>query len=245
MPCAITKYDDELLRLMEICDDVERMGKKLRGRDAATIKAAREELADLKKIKEGLSTLCDTLMDIESEHETKSATFPEQIGKIDLASCIFALRAVAKFLSRRVVSRNLDMLRDALVEIAVGASPAAMFHPEKHTQGRRSDAPLIMGAKGTVAAIMHVQQSTGMTRQEAAEWVVRHMSPTLAARISRKPLTPRMVEEWLDRFGGEFAEYNLGRERYLLWIERGPITDARFREITEIIAKQLPGRKPR
>ena len=41
--------------------------------------------------------------------------------------------------------------------------------------------------------MMHVQQSTGRTRQEAAEWVVRHISPTLAARISEKPLTPRVV----------------------------------------------------
>ena len=177
--------------------------------------------------------------------KSESAKFPDQIGKVDLPACILALDAVLKFLFMRVVSRNLGMLYDALVEIVVGASPAAMFHPEEHPQGRRSDAPLIKGAKGTVAAMMHVQQSTGMTRQEAAEWVVRHISPTLAARISGKPLTSRMVEEWLDRFGGEFAEHDFGREQYLLWIEHDPVSGERLREITDSMAKRLPGRKPR
>ena len=62
-----------------------------------------------------------------------------------------------------------------------------MFHPEDHPKGRRADAPLIVGAKGTVAAMMHVQQSTGLTRQEAAEWVVRHISPTLVCTENLDP----------------------------------------------------------
>jgi hypothetical protein len=242
---AKSRYDDELRNLSEICDGAERIGKKLRGRDAATIQAAIRALGDLKKIKEDLKTLDDALIDIEKEHESEAAKFPDQIGKVDLPASIFALDAVFKFLFLRVVSRNLGILRDALIEIAVGASPAAMFHPEEHPRGRRSDSPLIMGAKGTVAAMMHVQQSTGMTRQEAAEWIVRHISPSLAARISRKPLTARMVEEWLDRFGGESAEYNMAREQYLLWIEHDPVSGDRFREITDSVAKRLPGRKPR
>ena len=239
-----SKYDDELSQLSKISDSISRIGKKLRGRDAKTIQAAVRELGDFRKLKEDLQTLGDALIDIENEHESESAKFSDQIGKVDLPACILALDAVFKFLHFRVVSRNLQMLRDALVEIAVGASPAAMFYPEKHPKGRRLDAPLIMGAKGTVAAIMHVQQLTGMSRPGAAEWIVRHISPRLAARISRKPLTPRMIEEWLDRFGGDYAEHNLGRDNYLLWIEHDPVSPQQFREITDSMAKRLPGRKP-
>jgi hypothetical protein len=37
----------------------------------------------------------------------------------------------------------------------------------------------------------------------------------------------------------------MAREQYLLWIEHDPVSGDRFREITDSVAKRLPGRKPR
>jgi hypothetical protein len=51
-----------------------------------------------------------------------------------------------------------------------------------------------------------------MSRHQAAKGIADNMSPALASRISRKPITARMVEEWLDRFGGKHAEPNAARK---------------------------------
>jgi hypothetical protein len=66
-----------------------------------------------------------------------------------------------------------------------------MFLPLERTNGRRPDVPTVMAAKGMLAAAMHRQQAAGLTRDAAARWFVEHTSPTLAARISGKPLTRR------------------------------------------------------
>jgi hypothetical protein len=242
-----TKYDDELVNLSAISDDLRRLGKKLRGRDADAIDAALEALDGFTKITRDLRTLGIKLLAIEDVYERDAAKFPEHLGMVDLFACAMAMKAVKKFLLMRVVSRNLQMLIDGLVEIAMGTPPAAMFHPRDHSKGRRADSLFVMRAKGAVAAEMHVLQSTGMSRQEAAEWIVRHISPNLAARISRKPLTARTVEEWLDRFGGSYAEYNEGRLKYLFIssLRREAISPQRFREITEHMAKDLLARKPK
>jgi len=244
-----TKYDAELAHLSEISAGLRRIAGKLRGRDADAIKAALEALDGFRKITEDLNSLGQQLLDIEDTHKSDTANFPKQIGKADLAACILAMMAVNEFFHLRLSSRILQMLLDGLLEIAIGVPPAVMFHPEDYSKGRRADSPLVMGAKGAVAAIMHVQQSTGMSRKEAAEWVVGYISPALAARISRKPLTARTVEEWLDRFGGDHAEYNLGRENYLLWTGApgpyAPVSPQRFREITENLARRLLVRKPK
>ena len=169
--------------------------------------------------KEDLRSLGRELLELETEHESETNKFPEQMGKVDLGACICALEAVIEFLADRVVSRNLVHLRSALLEIAAGASPAAMFQPEEHgRRGRRVDAPLVVKAKGMLAGRCKCSRCLGMSRQEAAEWIVRNVSPKLATRISSKPLTARMVEEWLDRFGGTFGERHWPGE--LLALER-------------------------
>jgi hypothetical protein len=187
--------------------------KKLRGRDAETARDAINELRLLASMKEDLQTLGHELDEIENEHGSEAKKFPDQIGKVDLSACTFALDAVHRFLLRRVPTQIIALLKDGLLEIVTGASPpAAMFHPEEHPAGSRSDAHSIMAAKGILAGLMHVQQSTGMSRQEAAEWIVGNVSPTLAARISRKPLTARVVQEWLNRFGGKLGEKGVSRK---------------------------------
>jgi hypothetical protein len=82
---------------------------------------------------------------------------------------------------------------------------------------------------------MHRQQCAGMSRHQAAKWIANNMSPRLAARVSRTPVTARMVEEWLDRFGGKHAEASAARDAYRVWSQPlpFPLTKQKFRTMTE------------
>jgi hypothetical protein len=104
-----------------------------------------------------------------------------------------------------------------------------------------------MAIKGALAGMMRTLQDVGTLRDAAANLIARNLSPELTARISRKPITARTVEEWADRFGGDYAEENSGRRAYRTW-SRGslgrPLNGQKIREITERMAKTLPVRKP-
>ena len=246
MPRAIikSKYDAELRSLSALSNDLKRVAKKARGRDAKILMAAIEVLGEHIRNTKDLRTLGHTLIEIENEHECESKKFPDQGARVDLGASIMALEAVTDFLGPRVVSRNLGHLRTALLEIAAGAAPAT-FQPEEQGKGRRDDSPSVLRAKGLLAGMMEVQHSIGMTRQEAAEWIARNVSRELALRISSKPITPRMVEEWRDRYGGAFGEKGIARDSFLLWRTHDAVSPQRFREITEHEAKRLLARKPR
>jgi hypothetical protein len=185
------------------------------------------------------------LANIERIHELALASHPGESGEADLVACILALDAVRHFLGVLVPCHTLTLLGTGLSELLVVGTSPAMFLPLSRAMGRRSDAAPVMAAKGILAAMMHAQQSAGMSRENAAKWIVRYTSPTLAGRISGKPLTPRMVEEWLDRYGGAFAESNAGRKSYLTWSRSDAVSAKRFRDITERLAKTFPVRKPR
>ena len=71
-----------------------------------------------------------------------------------------------------------------------------------------------------LAAALHVRQAVSDdSRMEAAAWVVKHTSRDLIDRLSRKPVTPRVVIEWLDRFGGQCGTPGFGREGFIFWKE--------------------------
>jgi hypothetical protein len=238
---------DELPKLSGICSGLKNLARKrkLSGRDADIVRAALEELRNLERTRNDLDTLTDDLTEIERLQKLDLAKHPGKKDKLEMAACILALDAVCRFLRLRAPHDNLELLGRALRDLAAGASLPAMFQAFDCAPGRRPDAPSVMAAKGILAGIMHAKQSAGMSRERAAKWVVRHVSPTLAAQISRKPLTPRVVEEWLDRYGGDFAETNAGRKSYLVWSLGEPGSAAAFREMTEELAKILPRRKPR
>jgi hypothetical protein len=136
-----TKYDAELNELSRLHDDLERLAKKHRGRDGKVVTHALESLREHIKTTEDLRTLARKLIEIENEHESESKNFPDHIGKVDLSAAFMALEVLLDFLRGRVVSRNIGHLRNALIEIIVGAAPAAMLQPEKHDSGRRAQAP--------------------------------------------------------------------------------------------------------
>jgi hypothetical protein len=139
-------YDRELEHIAEVCDGVERISETLSRPDAATIDAALALLGAHRQTTEDLKVLCEKLMEIETQHESDATAFPDQRGKNDLAACITALDAVLEFLDLRAYSLNLGILRRSLLDIVLGASPAAMFQPEQCGRGRPPDSPLVLQA---------------------------------------------------------------------------------------------------
>jgi hypothetical protein len=236
---------DDDFELSKLCRRLQSFAnKKLKKRDEEAIHAAIEKLTQFQKLNFDFRQLVVDLQAIDLRHQADAVQYPDQSGEIDLAASTLALYAVLKFL-RPISSRNLATLQDALVEMISGASPAAMFRPMQRKRGRRPDALTVTAAKGTLAGMMQSQVSSGMSREEAAIWIVRNISPLLASRISTKVLSPRVVEEWLDRYGGDHAEHNVGREKYLLWRQHDPVDSKRLSEITHSIGLNMPARKPR
>jgi hypothetical protein len=178
--------------------------RKLQKRDAEAVHEAIEALTLFQRLRSEIWQLGVDLQRIEQEHREDAVKYPDQLGEIDLAASALALNVVFKFL-RPIPSRNLSILQDALMEVISGASPPAMFRPVRRKSGRRPDAFSLTAAKGMLAGMMQSQMSTGMSREEAAKWIARNTSPLLASRISTKALTARVVEEWLDRFGGSLC----------------------------------------
>ena len=100
-------------------------------------------------------------------------------------------------------------------------------------RGRRPDVSLVLGLKGILAGLMERKQREGMTREEAARWIADNTPPKLAARISRKPITARSVEEWRDRFGGKHGPQDTARKAYLVWSqESSQLTKKDFKRIS-------------
>jgi hypothetical protein len=221
------------------------LAKSLRGPDAEIVRDAAQELQNADRIWRDLESLGYELTEIERLRDIDLTTHPDEIGKTDLAACTLALEETIHFLRLRAPCETLELLRNGLHELVAGGTPPSMFIPLQQGKGRRLDVPAVVAAKGIIAGMMHVQQSAGMSRKSAAEWAVKYTSPKLAVRISGKPLTPRMVLEWLDRYGGDFAEASAGRKSHLIWSRGEPVSAEKFREITERIAKLFPGRKHR
>ena len=193
--------------------------------------------------------LWNDLAEVERIRARDLTQFPGGEEDWELFAAVLALRAVNIFMSsspglpnvdrRRELSLSLVNLHTALVGLAEGGSPAAILRARKKSKGRRPDVSSILSVKGVLAELMYVKQQEGMSRKDAAKWIAANISSLLATRISKKPITPRMVEEWLDRFGGKHAPPNAAREAYKIWANPSdpPLTKQRFRQITERIAK--------
>lgn len=217
----------------------------MQGREVETIRAAIERLTRFGEIGVELTILNFELAKIDKVHEVEEANDPYEKGKIELVASALALKEVCSFLSMIAPSHSLTLLQNALAELVLGGAPAAMFAPLNDLNNRPPDTPSVMAVKGALAGMMHIQQSAGMSREQAAHWIARNISPNLVVRISRKPISARSVEEWLDRYGGDFAANNAGRKSYCTWSRGEAVGAAKFRDITERMAKELPARKPK
>jgi hypothetical protein len=215
---------------------------------AKTVKEALELFDYFELLQDSVDRLWDDLADNAAFRVQNLSRFSEDKQACDLFAAVLAVNAVIDFLrfsptrSLSIVDRHnrlkiFDELRQALLDLGEGGAPAQMLRPQPKNRGRRADVPSVLSLKGVLAGLMHCQQRAGMSRHQAAKWIADNMSPKLAERISRKPITARMVEEWLDRFGGKYAEQDAGRKAYLLWSQDfRPLTKQLFKTITERLA---------
>jgi hypothetical protein len=166
----------------------------------------------------------------------------ENPAEVDRDAAQLALTDVVTFfLDHEIESQPLVRLLNELAALSVGASPSAMLAPTA-TPHRRPDAPAVEGIKGRLAAIMEFRQQAGLTRKQAAEWVVRHIPPKMKRRLGS--ITSATVESWLVKWGGERgAASGSGREGYLsmrpILTDRMP-AELELKKILEVLARSLP-----
>jgi hypothetical protein len=230
----------------ELCDELWRIQKKFRGRDAAILEAAILELKALSSLRGDLDILEHDLDEADKFHEAPELIDdPDARGKIELVAGAISVNVVRSFLlSLLHRSRSLDLLEKALTDLLESGIVPAMLYPLEHFAHRPPDPNSIVAYKGAIAGMMHAQLRAGMSRKEAAEFLARNVAPRLAGQLSRKPLTARMIVEWLDRYGGKSGEEGVGRKFYKTWSQGEPVSPQKCREITERMAKTLPARKP-
>jgi hypothetical protein len=166
----------------------------------------------------------------------------ENPAEVDRDAAQLALTDVVTFfLDHEIESQPLVRLLNELAALSAGASPSAMLAPTA-TPHRRPDAPAVEGIKGRLAAIMEFRQQAGLTRKQAAEWVVRHIPPKMKRRLGS--ITSATVESWLVKWGGERgAASGSGREGYLsmrpILTDRMP-AELELKKILEVLARSLP-----
>jgi hypothetical protein len=236
-----TRLDRVKSGLRGLVYDVSRKGAK-------TIKEALDLLDYFEMLQGELDELWCRLADNSARHAAILVQFPNGKQICDLGAAFIAVDDVIRFLTfspsmsvtmdeRLKRLKILRELKQALIDLGEGSAPAPILRPLRKSQGRRGDVSSLLAIKGVLAGLMHCKQRDGMTRHEAAKWIATNMSPKLAACISRKPITARMVEEWLDRFGGKHAHQDAGRKTYLIWSgEPASLTKQKFKTITERIA---------
>ena len=237
-------------RLTRIQKELPVLLKEVPHNRVRTIKEAIDLLDYLELLHDVFDDLWNSLADNRARHLEDLARFPDEKPNCDLVAAIVALNAAVTFLrycpksaiaGRRPYSylKISEDLSRALSDLSEGGAPAPMLRPLT-IKGRRPDVSLVLGLKGILAGLMERKQREGMTRQEAARWIADNTPPKLAARISRKPITARSVEEWRDRFGGKHAPQDTARKAYLVWSqESSQLTKKDFKRITEGLIEEF------
>src|SRR5262249_53461718 len=162
-------------------------------------------------LQDAVDGLWDDLAANSERHADHLTQFPSDRSGCDLIAAIDALQIVLDFLrfsptkslessARRKCSRILEELRQALVDLFEGSAPAPILRARKKGKGRRADVSSTLAIKGILAGLMHCQMRAGLTREQAAKWIVDNMSPKLAARADDRSTRsmPESVEEFFD-----------------------------------------------
>ncbi len=160
-----------------------------------------------------LRSLGDQMRKLEQQRQQRSGGSGNG-AEADRDAAQMALTAVASFfLDHGIEAEPIFRILRELAALSEGSSPSLMLSaaPRLH---RRPDSPVLQLIKGKLAAIMEYRQTQGMTRKQAAQWVVRHMPAKLAAQVGS--VTSSAVDSWLTKWGGNRgANPGCGREGYL------------------------------
>jgi hypothetical protein len=181
------------------------------------IEEALNALNDHACVTSSLNTMCNQLLKIDEAREAEIARPPDgvnrltQIADADTYAAICALEAVKEFVwaeapynfTRPLFKAHaLSLLQRALSDLLLGEPAAAMLRPIKLADGGRPRTTrAAQEFQGAIAGLARRQQLAGMTRDEAAKWVVKHTPEAVRSQFSPKPLTVRSIKQWQDKFG--------------------------------------------
>ena len=162
------------------------------------------------------------------------------------------LDAVRRHIGHDAPVDNPELITTYVRQIEVRRTEIAIsLMNEENASEDEKDNPLVLTVpwsktphriKGRLAAIMEFRQQAGLTRKQAAEWVVRHLPPKMKRRLGS--ITSATVESWLVKWGGERgAASGNGREGYLSM--RPILADQRpsepdLKKIFDVLARSLP-----
>src|SRR5262245_27649010 len=189
----LTDDQRELLRNYEVLSLRDRKQMRVLGGLSCSIRLLQELLSlfwdlnrRLDEIDEHQAALALEIEKHPERVDARGADLPTN----ELEAAKTALEEVLAMIGNRGArSIALNRLHQALFGLIHGASPAAMLTAAE-TAGRPVDCPMVQYAKGMLADALHVRQKlSGESRAAAAAWVVKHTSPELSRRLSRKPIT--------------------------------------------------------
>ena len=217
-------------------------------RDRKTIQEAAVELEALSELDLDVDELELRIKQIEKWRVQEHAKYPdaENVLATDRLAAAKCLQEIVYFLDKRAPSESVRKLHVALSQLALGGATPPLLQPVKIPKGRRPDTPQVISIKGMLAAFAACKQREGLTRNQAARWIVANTSPELSRRISEKKISASTVEEWLARYGGEHPPDDHGGAAYRHWTETqdpGPLTKSFFQTLTAYLAEGLPPRK--
>jgi hypothetical protein len=166
----------------------------------------------------------------------------DEPAEADRDAAQLALTAVvAFFLDYGIESEPLVRLLGELAALSEGSLPSAMLTPVPKSH-RRPTPPTVEGIKGRLAAIMKYQQSVGMSRKEAARWVITHMPTKMRNQLGS--IAPSTVDSWLTKWGGDRgATYGSGREGYLHMsslLRRRSFSEKDLEGVLDVLERSLP-----
>ena len=171
----------------------------------AAVKASRHDqrLQTAKALIDAIKRLTKSLSEIDrGKWANNHPNAASDQGSVARRSAINALGAIDSFLTLRGInSASLFQLRESLKAVENYGDTPAIFTPSQKA-GRKSDSNKVQFVKGWFAGMAYVQMKYGLSRTHAAEWVARNIPAELARRISKKPISPATVKEWMDEFGG-------------------------------------------
>lgn len=152
----------------------------------------------------------------------------------DRRAAIGTLNKIQNFLRlQNITSSSLFRLIQDLDAVEHNGARPAMFTPTAKA-GRKPDSGNVQYIKGSLAGMAYVQMQYGMSREQAAGWVARNVPSELARQISRKPISPSTVKEWMDEYGGTLRV----RRRI---ISDGGLTEGPFfrPEIQSLVSREI------
>ena len=165
---------------------------------------------------QAIAALGQILDSIETEREANLGDgMPDEDATLFAELC--TSRALSAFCQDQgIESRSINRLVIDLANIAIRGKPSDVF-AYRGGRGTPRDDIMVEEVKGRLAAIAVCYQRKGHSRAEATQWVANHLVELRHKAFKRAKAST--VDEWIERWGGEYGEPGRGRDCYLNMLE--------------------------